>query len=264
MARKVEPGSSAKGKSESKTPADKSPARKVSGKKAPARKASASKKSEPKTPAAKPAAPKAAARKIVAKTPAPAPVESKAPASKPAAKAPATKTDEKKAPAKKKPVRTMAERRVAIRRQLELMNSPAEAVLIVEAQNRRYYDAFQSLDIERLGHVWWRDDTVSCVHPGWDMRRGWPAVRFTYEEIFQGTRSIRFALGDVRVRVVGDLGYVTCIENLVSDEGDHGDYLGAVLATNIFERRQWEWRLVHHHASPFSVDEMTLPQGPLH
>ena len=62
----------------------------------------------------------------------------------------------------------------------------------------------------------------------------------------------------------GDLGYVTCVENLVSEEGDSTDYLGAVLATNLFERRRGEWRMIHHHASPFSSDEADLPEGPLH
>lgn len=277
MARKVEPGASAKSQSEEKKPAAHSPARKVSSSKAspsktPVKKTPVTKTSAQKSAAAKTPVKKTPAKKAAAKvTQAPQAAAPKAPAKKkPAKKTTAAKTPAvpkspgKKAPTTRKPVRTMAERRVAIRRQLALMSSPAEDALVIEAQNRRYYDAFQALDLERLGHVWWRDDSVSCVHPGWDMRRGWPAVRGTYEEIFQSTRSIRFALGDVRVRVVGDLGYVTCVENLVSDEGDHGDYLGAVLATNIFERRQSEWRLVHHHASPFSVDEMTLPQGPLH
>jgi ketosteroid isomerase-like protein len=142
--------------------------------------------------------------------------------------------------------------------------SSAETLARLEALNRRYYDAFQSLDIEELGRIWWHDEAACCIHPGWDARHGWPAVRGSFEEIFANTKSIRFALGDVRSRVVGDIGYVCCVENLVSEEGESGDYLGAVLATNVFERRRGEWRLVHHHASPFSSDEADLPEGPLH
>ena len=79
------------------------------------------------------------------------------------------------------------------------------------------------------------------------------------------TKDVRFvALGDVHVRVVADLAFVTCVENLVSEEAEAGDYLGAVLATNLFERRKGEWRLVHHHASPFAADEGELPEGPMH
>jgi len=139
-----------------------------------------------------------------------------------------------------------------------------DVVAAIEQLNRRYYDAFQSLDTEEMGRVWWHDEAAACIHPGWDIRHGWTAVRETFDDIFRNTRSIRFALGDVRVRIVGDIAYVSCIENLVSEESDTGDYLGAVLATNIFERRRSEWRLIHHHASPFASDEADLPEGPLH
>ena len=142
--------------------------------------------------------------------------------------------------------------------------SPEEDALAVEALNRRYYDTFQSLDVDRMGKLWWHDDEVSCIHPGTDVRRGIGEVLETYDEVFKLMKFIRFALGDVHVRVVGDLAFVTCVENLVSEEEDAGDYLGAVLATNLFERRKGEWRLVHHHASPFAADEGELPEGPMH
>jgi ketosteroid isomerase-like protein len=135
---------------------------------------------------------------------------------------------------------------------------------LIEHLNRRYYDAFQSLNVDEIAKVWWHDDAASCVHPGWDIRHGWLSVRESYREIFSNTRLIRFALGDVRTRVIGDIAYVTCVENLVSEEGDASDYLGAVLATNVFERRRGEWKLIHHHASPFSSDEADIPEGPLH
>lgn len=145
------------------------------------------------------------------------------------------------------------------------VRTPAEEAREVELRNRRYYDAFQSLDSAAMARCWWQDELASCVHPGWDIRHGWTAIREGYDMIFAGTQSIRFALGDVRVRVVGALAYVTCIENLVTEEGaGSGDYLGAVLATNVFEKRRGDWKLIHHHASPFAPDEIELPEGPLH
>jgi uncharacterized protein (TIGR02246 family) len=165
-------------------------------------------------------------------------------------------------PAPKKAPR--AARKPRARARAAAPTSPAEDALAVEAFNRRYYDAFQALSPEEMAKVWWHDEAASCVHPGWDFRHGWPAVAGSFEEIFANTRSIRFALGDVRVRVVGDLAYVTCIENLVSEEQEAGDYLGAVLATNVYERRRGEWKMIHHHTSPFSSDEADIPEGPLH
>lgn len=237
MARKVEPRTSTE-KQARKTAEGKAPARKTAARKATASKPAASRTASTRKPAA--------ARPAVAK-----PAAAK-PAGKPARKVAARKPAARKVTARKVTPRPLPP------------TSAAEDALALEAQNRRYYDAFQSLDPEQLGHLWWHDDAVSCVHPGWDMRHGWPLVLETYEEIFLNTRSIRFSLGDVRVRVSGDLGYVTCVENLVSDEGNNGNYLGAVLATNVFERRRGEWRLIHHHASPFASDEVTIPEGPLH
>jgi ketosteroid isomerase-like protein len=37
-----------------------------------------------------------------------------------------------------------------------------------------------------------------------------------------------------------------------------------VLATNVYERRRGEWKMIHHHTSPFSSDEADIPEGPLH
>ncbi len=203
-------------------------------------------KVEPR-PARKRASPPAAPEKARAK--------GRSAASRTAAKKPA--------PARASPARKPAvpSKRRAVR---PAETTPQEDALAVEAQNRRYYDAFQGLAADRMAQLWWHDDDASCIHPGWDLRRGFDAVMETYGEIFAHMKSIRFALGDVQVRVLGDLAYVTCVENLVSEEEEAGDSLGAVLATNLFERRKGEWRLVHHHASPFAADESEMPEGPLH
>ena len=172
-----------------------------------------------------------------------------------------------KAAASSRPAPRKTTPRKTARRQSSLplqASSPEEDALAVEALNRRYYDTFQSLDVDRMGKLWWHDDEVSCIHPGTDVRRGIDEVLGTYDEVFKLMKSIRFALGDVHVRVVGDLAFVSCVENLVSEEEAAGDYLGAVLATNLFERRKGEWRLVRHHASPFAADEGELPEGPMH
>jgi ketosteroid isomerase-like protein len=171
------------------------------------------------------------------------------------AKSPSPRKRTATAPRRKSPRATQTTRRAT---------SVAEDALAVEAQNRRYYDAFQSLSVEEIAKLWWQDDAVTCIHPGADIRTGIGEVLTSYAEILTGTTSIRFALGDVRVRVIGDLAYVNCVENLVTVEQDAGDYLGAVLATNVFERRKSDWRLVHHHASPIAVEEGALVEGPLH
>jgi ketosteroid isomerase-like protein len=47
---------------------------------------------------------------------------------------------------------------------------------------------------------------------------------------------------------VGDLAWVTCTENILS-ETDGRVGVTSILATNLFERADGGWRMVHHHAS---------------
>ena len=59
---------------------------------------------------------------------------------------------------------------------------------------------------------------------------------------------MRFTLTDVRVVAAGELAWVTCTENILSDtDGRVG--VTSILATNVFERDGGAWRMVHHHAS---------------
>jgi ketosteroid isomerase-like protein len=96
--------------------------------------------------------------------------------------------------------------------------------------------------------VWAHDDDVKCVHPGWPLLTGWDAVRESWHAIFANTQEMRFTVSDVRVVQVGDLGWVTCTENILSDVRGRVA-VTAILATNLFVRDAAGWRMIHHHAS---------------
>jgi len=117
----------------------------------------------------------------------------------------------------------------------------------VEEANARFYRAFQALDVGEMDRVWVHADRVRCVHPGWPLLRGWDEVRQSWQTIFTNTAEMRFTLSDVTVHVGGDVAWVTCTENILSDVGGRVSAT-AILATNVFERADG-WRLVHHHAS---------------
>ena len=125
--------------------------------------------------------------------------------------------------------------------------TPAEEVAEVEEANARFYRAFESLDLAEMERVWARGE-VRCIHPGWSMLEGWDAVRQSWEAIFRSSEEMRFSIGRVQARVVGDLAWVTCTESILSDtRGQLG--VTTLLATNVFERGAAGWRMVHHHAS---------------
>ena len=114
--------------------------------------------------------------------------------------------------------------------------------------NRKFYEAFESLDVILMDKVWAHQDHVTCIHPGWAIRSGWPAVRDSWVLIFNNTFSMKFDLTDVMVQVAGDIAWVICVENLTAQQSDEPQQ-AKVLATNLYERIGDEWLMIHHHGS---------------
>jgi ketosteroid isomerase-like protein len=119
----------------------------------------------------------------------------------------------------------------------------------VTAANAAFYRAFETLDIKEMEQVWLRTPYIKCVHPGWPLLRGWGPIMASWERIFANTISMRFTLTDVHVEVLGPLGWVVLIEELES-QGYDGASRTQILATNLFEKQDGQWFIVHHHASP--------------
>jgi len=134
--------------------------------------------------------------------------------------------------------------------------SPEEAL---RAANQRFYAAFESRDIERMAKVWAHDEDVQCVHPGWDLLIGWDEIRERWTGIFANARRVRIALSSIWMRMEGDVGWVACTEHVTTAFADGFDE-ATVQATNIFVRREGEWLLVVHHASPLPTPSTSTVQ----
>ena len=111
--------------------------------------------------------------------------------------------------------------------------------------NREFYEAFESRDLDRMSDIWAHDDRVSCVHPGWTALRGWAAVGSSWAAMFNGPQQLQFIVTEAEVVVAGDLAWVTCVENLLADDGS-----ATIAALNIFERERNRWRMLAHHGAP--------------
>ena len=126
--------------------------------------------------------------------------------------------------------------------------TPDQDVTQVLEVNANFYRAFESLDIQQMAAVWARGDHVRCVHPGWSLLSGWEAVKASWELIFSNTKEIRFTLTDVRVQIRGTVAWVILTENLLS-QVQQDVTATSILATNIYEKTNGAWQMVHHHAS---------------
>ena len=52
-----------------------------------------------------------------------------------------------------------------------------EVINEINKVNAQFYKAFENLSIEKMDKLWKHDEDVVCIHPGWDLFRGWLAVR---------------------------------------------------------------------------------------
>jgi len=118
---------------------------------------------------------------------------------------------------------------------------------VLEA-NQRFYHALQELDLAEMEAIWLPESWVQCVHPGWNLLEGWEAIRESWKQIFENTHFLRLTVGVQQIRVENSMAWVCCTEKITSVIGKRFEAAYAQ-ATNLFERRDGAWRLVHHHGS---------------
>lgn len=124
-----------------------------------------------------------------------------------------------------------------------------ERIEEVTLANEAFYRAFESLDIGEMDKVWAHQEYVTCIHPGWSMRVSWPMVRDSWVVIFNNIFSMGFSLTELQVQVAGDVAWVICTENITSRHTDSNQN-SRVVATNLYERMDDGWKIIHHHGSP--------------
>lgn len=130
----------------------------------------------------------------------------------------------------------------------------------VLAVNDAFYRALESLDLAEMEAVWWHEDWVRCLHPGWELLEGWEAVEESWANIFRSTVHMRVFISRPLVRVVANTAWVSCVEHVTS--AFEADFATArIEATNIFVRCDGEWRMVHHHTTPLPD---RAPSGTVH
>ncbi len=124
---------------------------------------------------------------------------------------------------------------------------------ILEDLNSEFYRSFESLDMGRMSEVWLQTNESLCVHPGWDLVKGWPAIQKSWEIIFGSTRYMEFDIQPLSLLMRGSWAQVVCYENLLTaSEGPA--QRARVLSTNAFcLDPSGKWRLFHHHASQIEV-----------
>lgn len=119
----------------------------------------------------------------------------------------------------------------------------------VRAANAAFYAAFEARAVETMAGLWSRAGHVSCTHPGWATLHGFDAVQASWKGILRNDQPLQLIVTDERIHVQGDVGWVSCVENLLAESGP----AGSVAALNLFVReRDGRWLMVAHHGSPLA------------
>ncbi len=114
-----------------------------------------------------------------------------------------------------------------------------EIMVQLQKVNSEFYHAFENLSIERMEGLWKHEDSVVCIHPGWDLFTGWLAIRESWITIFHNTDT------NTKVRVFDNMTVVVCLENIESLVNGEIVRLG-VIATNIFEQMVHLRQITYH------------------
>jgi ketosteroid isomerase-like protein len=117
----------------------------------------------------------------------------------------------------------------------------------VLAINENFYQAFNRGDLDLMQSVWAHNESVVCIHPGWEVIRGFDGVIQSWENIFAGSENLEIKLSDIKV-IDGGMVWVSCQENLFA-MSTSGVQVSKVHATNLFEKIEGQWKMVLHHAS---------------
>jgi uncharacterized protein (TIGR02246 family) len=121
--------------------------------------------------------------------------------------------------------------------------------LAVADANENFYRAVSAGDLAAMDDLWFPAEWTECVHPGWTSLRGWDAVRDSWRMLFEGETRVAVSITDVRVRILGDVAWVSCLERNATADAEQ-IHTSLAQATNLFVKHDGRWRMVVHHASP--------------
>jgi ketosteroid isomerase-like protein len=118
-----------------------------------------------------------------------------------------------------------------------------------------FYEALQSADIEKLMSCWADDEDILCIHPGGPRVVGALAIRAAFDAIFGHEGSIQVQAESIR-RMASMASAVHNVLERIQVMTSEGPAHAFVLATNVYHQTPRGWRLVVHHASPGTQDDV--------
>jgi ketosteroid isomerase-like protein len=128
-------------------------------------------------------------------------------------------------------------------------------ILIV---NTSFYTALSLADFALMERLWLDSPDAVCVHPGWPALHGWPAIRQSWQQIFENQGPLHVWPSDVELRLYGQTAEVNCLENIDMSQVQ-GTGILRTRATNVFRLVEAGWKILEHHALPMPAGSVKPP-----
>jgi|GEM_PF-139565 len=122
----------------------------------------------------------------------------------------------------------------------------------VRKASRKFYEALSGMCEGHAGtmaDVWTHGDRATAFHPIGSNAFGSNDILKSFDEVAKMSSGGHVHIKDQHIHVVGDLAYE------VGQEEGEGTFNGRTMkfsqrVTNIYERENGEWKMVHHHSDP--------------
>ncbi len=112
------------------------------------------------------------------------------------------------------------------------------------------YRAFNERDMALMEASWEASDEAVMDNPLGGIRRGWEAIRGTYQRIFAGAARVQVEFFDYTLHEMGEVFWAVGRERGVLEAADGRRLQLAIRTSRLFRRDAAErWRQVHHHGS---------------
>jgi ketosteroid isomerase-like protein len=121
----------------------------------------------------------------------------------------------------------------------------------VRVANDTFYKALSAGSIEGIAAACAHDDDVTVLHEtSKEVAVGWQAVLDSWNAIpFDAFSELSVVMADPVIKVSGSVARVTGLEKIQGKMKDGQEFAWTALGTNIYEKRDRQWLMVHHHAS---------------
>lgn len=126
-----------------------------------------------------------------------------------------------------------------------------------DAAEAAFYFAFGACDLPAMNEVW-ASDGVVCIHPGSDALLDRESIMQSWSDILLNAELPSLHTEVLSRNTRGDLA-VHVVEERISSGGRSQDVVSIVLATNVYCRDEFGWRMLEHHASAPRVSRPSLP-----